>query len=169
MKRIAVIGPAGSGKSTLSRELSEKTGIAVYHLDSLHWRPGWEAVSKEEQRSIQNGIISQNSWIIDGNYGGTLDVRLTAADTIVFMDVPRRVCLYRIIKRYVQYRNRTRPDMAEGCPERISFQLLKWVWQYRKKKRPEIMERLRSCSLEREVVVLKSTRGVSSFLSQITD
>ena len=127
MNKIMIIGSGGAGKSTLARKLGEKLNIEVFHLDSLLWRPNWEMVSREEQREIQNDLIKKEQWIIDGNYGGTMDVRLEAADTIIFMDFPRVICLYRAVKRYFQYRGKSRPDMVEGNDERLDWNFLKWI------------------------------------------
>jgi len=113
MKRIILIGSGGSGKSTLARQLGAKLKLKVYHLDALFWKPNWVGVPKNEQRKIQNELVKNETWIIDGNYGGTMDIRLNAADTIIFLDVHRTICVYRVFKRMLQYRNKTRPDMGE--------------------------------------------------------
>jgi len=84
MRKIAIIGSGGAGKSTLARQLSEKLAIDVYHLDALFWQPNWVLASRETQREIQSRLVRQDSWIIDGNYGSTFDLRLTAVDTIIF-------------------------------------------------------------------------------------
>lgn len=112
MKKIILIGSGGSGKSTLARQLGNKLNIKVHHLDTLFWKPNWEGVPKEEQRTVQNELVKGEKWIIDGNYGGTMDIRINAADTIIFLDIHRTICVYRAFKRIVQYRNKTRPDMG---------------------------------------------------------
>lgn len=167
MKKIAIIGSGGSGKSTLARELGERLHIEVFHLDALFWKPGWVGVPKEEQRLVQNELVEKEKWIFDGNYGGTMDIRLNNAETIIFLDIPRIICAFRVIKRRFQFRNKTRPDMGEGCEERISFEFLKWVWQYPKIKKPLIMKKLESFSREKEVIILTSPREVERFLKKI--
>lgn len=112
MKKIILIGSGGAGKSTLARLLGEKLNIKVYHLDRLFWKPGWVVVQREEQRKVQYKLINQPKWIIDGNYRGTMDIRLHAADTIIFLDLHRMICVYRAFKRMLKYRNKTRPDMG---------------------------------------------------------
>ena len=87
MKKVVLNGPGGPGKSTLARQLGNKLKLNVYHLDTLFWKPNWVGVSKNEQREIQIELMKKEEWIIDGNYGGTMDIRLNAADTIIFLDV----------------------------------------------------------------------------------
>lgn len=166
MKKIAIIGSSGSGKSTLAREMGEILIIKVLHLDSLFWKPNWVSVSKDEQRKLQNELVKNEEWIFDGNYGGTMDIRLNAADTIVFLDIPRIICVYRVFKRILQYRKRVRPDMAEGCKERLSFDFFKWIWEYPKTKRPIILEKLEHLPKDKDVIILKSPKEVRNFLKK---
>ncbi|WP_047982342.1 DNA topology modulation protein [Ornithinibacillus contaminans] len=167
MRRIAIIGSGGSGKSTFARKLGEKLQINVYHLDALFWNPGWVGVPKDEQRQIQQRLVAEEAWIIDGNYGGTMDIRLNKADTIIFLDISRFICLYRVVKRNIQYRNAARPDMGEGCEERLDVDFLKWVWQYPKAKRPGVLDKIRKLTTEKEVIILQSPRQVEQFLQVI--
>src|SRR4051795_3108849 len=122
MKKIVLIGSGGSGKSTLARKLGEKLKINVLHLDSLFWKPGWVETPREEWIDTQQYFLKKECWIMDGNYGGTMDIRLNAADTIIFLDIPRTICVFRAFKRMLQYRNKTRPDMGEGCEERFNYE-----------------------------------------------
>ena len=165
MKRIAIIGSGGAGKSTLAIQLGEILGIEVTHLDALHWKPGWTPTPEEEWRALQEQLIQRESWIIDGNYGATLDIRLTAADTIIFLDYPTLVCLYRAFKRRLLYRGRTRPDMGTGCHERIEWSYIKRILDYRREKRPSVMARIEQHSGKR-VVILHSPREVKHFLEE---
>ncbi len=96
-----------------------------------------------------------------------MEIRLHKADTIIFLDISRTICTYRVIKRWIQYRNKTRPDMGEGCEERISLEFLQWVWKYRSTKRPIILEKLNSLSNEKEVIILTSPKEVRQFLERI--
>ncbi|MBM7661810.1 adenylate kinase family enzyme [Bacillus mesophilus] len=167
MKKVVLIGSGGSGKSTLARQLGEKLKINVYHLDSLFWKPNWVGVLKDEQKKVQNDLVNKEEWIIDGNYGGTMDIRLNAADTIIFLDIHRTICVYRAFKRMMQYRNKTRPDMGEGCEERIDLNFLKWIWNYPKSKRPDIIKKLEQLLEDKKVIILKSPNEVQRFLDKI--
>ncbi|KNH35780.1 DNA topology modulation protein [Exiguobacterium acetylicum] len=167
MRKIILIGSGGSGKSMLAREMGKKLGYPVDHLDTLLWRPNWEAVSREEQRQIQHMLTSRDTWIIDGNYGGTLDLRIKAADTIIFLDLPRTLCLYRALKRTWRYRKTGRPDMAADCPEKLSFDFLKWIWRFPIDKRPSILSTLKATS-DKQIIHLTSRRAVKQFLQSLS-
>ncbi|RAN78273.1 DNA topology modulation protein [Bacillus sp. SRB_331] len=167
MKKIILIGSGGSGKSTLARQLGNKLKIQVYHLDALFWKPNWVGVPREEQRTVQNDLIKEEKWIIDGNYGGTMDIRINAADTIIFLDIHRTICVYRAFKRIVQYRNKTRPDMGAGCEERFDLQFFKWIWEYPKSKRPAILKRLDQFNKDKRIIILKTPNEVQRFIKEV--
>lgn len=169
MKKIALIGSGGSGKSTLARRLGEKLNIEVYHLDTLFWKPNWTPTSKEEQRKVQNELVKKEEWIIDGNYNGTMDIRLNAVDTIIFVDISRVICVYRVFKRMIQYRGKSRPDMAEGNNERFDFDFLKWVWDYPKTKKPVVLNKLEQLPNDKKVIILTSPREVQLFLDKVNN
>lgn len=167
MKKISIIGSGGSGKSTLAKALERKTGLPAYHLDALFWKPGWVETEREKWRSIQEELCSKNEWILDGNYGGTLDIRLRHSDTIIFLDINRFTCLTRATWRSVKSYGRTRPDMAEGCKEQFDVSFAKWIWEYPKTKKPEILERLKALPAEKSVIILSSPKEVKEFLRNI--
>lgn len=167
MRRIAVIGSGGAGKSTFSRELGGILGIAVTHLDRLYWRPGWQAMPDEAWRDTQRRLVAGEAWILDGNYGGTLDLRLAAADTVIFLDIPRRVCLWGVVQRRLRFRGRSRPDGPWGCPERVTREFLAWIWRYPVDRRPDVLAKLGAYAGGREIVVLRSRREARRFLSDL--
>ena len=142
-QRILVIGCGGSGKSTFSAKLARATGLPIHHLDSLYWRPGWNHPPKAQWEGKVRELVRRRKWIIDGSYFGTLDLRLSQADAVVFFDLSRWICLWRVLKRRVQNMGRGhRLGMPEGCPERIYGTFLKWIWNYRKTDRPKVMEKM---------------------------
>ena len=140
MQRVAVIGSGGAGKSTFAARLGERTGLPVVHLDREFWRPGWVETPAGEWRRRQEELASGGAWIMDGNYGATLDVRLSRADTVVFFDLPRLVCLRRAVWRALRHRGRA--VQAAGCPERLDPQFLRWVWRYPTRSRPRVVDAL---------------------------
>jgi adenylate kinase family enzyme len=167
MKRILIIGSGGSGKSTLARRLGEKTGIEVVHLDKLYWNPGWVKTEKEEWLEVVRQAIEKESWIMDGNFGGTLEMRARACDTIIFLDMPRHICMYRILKRWALYRKKTRPDMAPGCDEKMDLEFFMWVWNYPKRSKPEKELVMKRYAKEKTIVRLRSNSEIEEFLQAI--
>lgn len=167
MKKVLVIGSSGAGKSTFSRVLSEKTGLPLIHLDRLFWKPNWVETDKSEWKEILADALAGDSWIIDGQFGGTLEMRLEKCDTVIFLDLPRALCVYRILKRVVIYKKGKRPDMADGCDEKFDWQFLKWVWNFPEKSRPKIKERLARHQNSITIFRLKSTTEVKDFLSRL--
>jgi adenylate kinase family enzyme len=165
MKKVLVIGSGGAGKSTFARRLGAILKLEVIHLDALYWSAGWVEMPKDEWRKTVEDLIKKDSWIMDGNYGGTLDARLAACDTVIFLDIARLICLRRVIKRRVLYRNASRPDMAEGCPEKVNREFIKWIWDYPRKRRPAILEKLQSVARSKQVIVLKSPTEIENFLT----
>ena len=127
--KIAVIGFSGSGKSTLARKLSEITGAPVLHLDTVQFMPGWEIRPEEEKQAMVRDFLDANSaWVIDGNYHKlSFDRRLEEADQIWILLFNRVTRFCRILRRYRQYRGKTRDDMAEGCPEKVDAEFARWV------------------------------------------
>ena len=165
MKRVIVIGSGGAGKSTLARALGQRLGLRVVHLDAQFWQAGWVERDREDWLEWQRNVLLEPRWIMDGNYGGTLDVRLEAADTVIFLDLPPAICIARVVWRVLCYLGRSRPDMARGCPEKLDFKFLRWIWQYPRKNRPVILEKLTRLEQGQCVVRLRSAAAVRDFLN----
>ena len=167
MKRILVIGTGGSGKTTVARRLAQRTGLPLIHLDALYWRSGWQPTPADEWRATVQSLISRDAWIIDGNYGGTLDVRLAACDTVVFLDLPRLVCLWRVLKRQVRHLGQVRPELAPGCRERLTWEFIWWIWTYPSRRRGDVLKRLAAPDQEKRVAILRSSAAIDAFLASV--
>lgn len=167
MKRISIIGSGGSGKSTLARKLESQTGIPAYHLDALYWQPGWIGPEREQWRSIQEELCRKDEWILDGNYGATLDIRLKRSDTIIFLDINRFICAARALWRSMKSHGKTLPDMAAGCKEQFDFGFIKWILDYPTTKKPDILTRLEKLPAETRIVILRSPQAVRRFLENV--
>ena len=166
MERILIIGCGGAGKSTLARQLGEKLGLPVVHLDSLFWKPGWVQESREEFDRKLSLELEKPRWILDGNFNRTMPQRMAKCDTIVYLDFPRLVCLMGVIKRIVTTYGKVRPDMGEGCPERFDMEFLQWVWNYNKNNRERNYQLLKEAA-HAEKIVLKNRRAVKQFLKNL--
>ena len=166
MERILIIGCGGAGKSTLARQLGEKTGLPVVHLDQLFWHPGWVESTKDEIDAKIQEELGKSQWIMDGNYNRTLQLRLQKCDTVIYLDFSRFACLFGVLKRVLTTYGTVRSDMAEGCPERFDLDFLKWVWNFNKTKR-ERYYRLLNETDGIEKIVLKNRRMVQRFLQSL--
>lgn len=166
MERIMIIGCGGAGKSTLARQLGEKTGLPVVHLDKLFWKPGWVSLSREEFDQVHQDAISRERWIIDGNFDRTIPQRLSRCDTVLYLDFSRWACVMGVAKRVLTTYGTVREDMGEGCPERFDLEFLKWVWDFNKNKRQKNYRLLEEAEGV-EVIILKNRREVKRFLASL--
>jgi len=132
MQRVLVIGSPGAGKSTLAHAIAARTGLPLHHLDKLFWLPGWVERDRDEGRAELAEVLAGQRWIIDGNYGSTMAMRVARADTVVWLDYPTWLCLSRVFRRWWQYRGKARPDMTEGCPENLNLEFLLYVLNFRR-------------------------------------
>src|SRR5688500_8213457 len=165
MERVVVIGSGGAGKSTFSRRLGEATGLPVIHLDNVFWKPNWQPTPAEEWEKTVAELVRRDSWIMDGNFGGTRELRIRASDTVIFLDIPRLICLYRVIKSAITFRGKNRPDMAEGCHEKFDREFAGWVWNFPKRSRGRILEQMKEFP-EKRFVILRSSRQAERFIQE---
>jgi adenylate kinase family enzyme len=167
VKRVAVIGAGGAGKSMFARELGERTALPVIHLDRLFWKPGWVPMPEEEWRVVHGELLQADHWIIDGNYGGEMEPRLAAADTVVFLDLPRLVCVWGALQRHWRHRGGGRPDMVPGQRERIDLKFLWWIFRYPDTRRPGVLARLAKLPSTTQVIRIRSRRAAREVLDRL--
>lgn len=168
MRRVLVVGCSGAGKSTFSRALGARLSLPVVHLDVHYWRPDWVETPTAEWAPVVERLLAADAWVMDGNFGSTLSTRLARADTAFHLDLPRRACLRGVLGRVFREHGRTRVDMAPGCTERLDVAFLRWVWNFRRKDRPRVLERLDAFA-ERggRVVTLRSRRDCARYLDSL--
>jgi len=119
---------------------------------------------EDEWRETVAKTAAGEAWIIDGNYSGTMEIRLKKCDTAIFLGLPRHVCVYRVLKRVVTYRKGKRPDMADGCDEKFDWEFIKWVWNYPKRSKPKVEKLLNQYQNTKTVIRLKSENDIENFL-----
>lgn len=167
MKRIQIIGSSGSGKSTLAQQLGRIYKLPVFHLDNYFWNANWVETPQERFDDKVTQLTQQEDWVIDGNYSRTLDLRMERADLVIYLDMPRYLCMYRIFKRRMKYHKKTRPDLAAGCEEKLDWEFVEWVWNYRKRSRDRILERLSQVSKVTEVAIVTTPEEVRAFVARL--
>lgn len=167
MRRLLILGSSGSGKSTLARTLGSHLNLPVVHLDKYYWHPGWVGTPQHEWQATVNEFVQEESWIIDGNYRLTLPTRLHSADTVIFLDLPPWVCMWRAIKRRFIYLNQPRPDIARGCREPIFDPrfpaFLRWIWDYPQRARPQVLHQLCQLAPGKQIIWLRRPEDVAHF------
>jgi adenylate kinase family enzyme len=146
MQRILLIGPGGAGKSTLARCLAERLDLPLHHLDALYWQLGWVQPERHAWEARVRALLATEAWVMDGNFGGTLELRLAACDTVLLLDPPPWQCFWRVLRRRWRHRGLHRPDMTPGCNERIDIGFLWWIASYRWRKRPSVLTRLNAAA-----------------------
>lgn len=169
MRRVAIIGPGGAGKTTLALALGQALGIEVLHLDKLYWKPGWVEPLPDEWDAVQREAMAGDEWIADGASEGT--PWLGEADTIIFLDLPLLFCLSRVIRRRLFSGDRPRMDAAVDCvPARFDRAFVKYLRSsrhYRRVTRPRIRAYLGQHATERRVVILRRRSEVRSFAARV--
>ncbi len=167
MKRVLIIGPSGAGKTTLATALAVETGLPLIHLDTEYWRPGWVGTSDEEWRPYVEKLAARDSWIMEGNFSSTFDLRMPRADTIILVIRPRLSCLWRVFKRYLKFRGKTRPDLAAGCPERFDPAFYKWIWDFPNRSLPRVQATMATIGTHATQITITSDSEARVFLATI--
>jgi adenylate kinase family enzyme len=163
VQRIAIIGCPGSGKSTLANKLGGLLNRPIDHLDKEYWTKDWEKKysTKEEWDSFHNKLIDQDSWIIDGNYENSMDKRLERADTIIFFDISRWVCLWRAVAR--TFDRSQKKDKPEGAKDRLSFELVNFILKYPSDKTRARVEKYRGL---KTIYIIKNRSDINDLITK---
>lgn len=172
MKRIMVIGvSAGVGKSTFAQKLGKVLKINVHHLDALYWKPNWVEATQEEFSEAQQEIVKHDHWIMEGNYRNTIQIRTKHADTLIYLELPLYVCLYRVVKRWLKNIGKTRPDMGNGCKEKLDWKFIKFIYTTyypRKRNMVGLFQSFQALNPKNEIIILKSRQEIETYLDNLT-
>lgn len=167
LRRVIIIGAPGSGKSTFAAALAARLNLPLVHLDQLWWEPGWETVTPKVFRQRCQDVIKQEAWAIDGTYSNTFDLRMPAADRIIWFDRSRITCLWRVLKRTLTTYGTVRPDMADGCPERLDWAFLRYVWSFNATHRPRILAALDAYDAHGRTRIIRSDKDAKLVLDEL--
>lgn len=167
MQRVVVLGPGGAGKTEVANAISQRTGLPVVHLDRIFWRENWAPAPRGEARRELDAAIAGDRWILDGNFLDAGDSRFERADTVVFLDLPRRTCFRRVLWRLVRDRRRGRADLPKGSREGFDPDFLRWIWRYPHVDRPRVLALLAELEDRVDVRRLRSPREVRAYLAAL--
>ena len=159
MKKTIIIGCPGSGKSTFAGALHNKTGVPLYYLDMMYWNADKTTVEKSVFLERLSAVLKKDEWIIDGNYSSTMDIRMAACDTVIFLDYPSDVCLDGIKER----RGKPRSDMPWIETEEDA-EFTEFIKSYGEQQRPKVLELLKKYS-DKNVIIFKHREQADEFLS----
>lgn len=161
-----MVGCGGSGKSYVAGEVARLIGVSATHLDAEYFDSEWTPLPVDQFASRQQELVTSDSWVIDGNYNSTLEIRLRAADTVIFMDMPTATCLRGIVGR--QLRHGHGQDRDNGVFNRITFGVIRYVLGYRRKMRPRVLAKIAESAPHARLIVLTSRQATRAFLAQLT-
>jgi adenylate kinase family enzyme len=168
MTRVAIIGNAGGGKSTLAAALGQALGLPVHHIDRIQYQPGWQLSAPEFVAQEHRRILDTQRWIIDG-WGGwpLIQARFEAADAVVVVDFPLWRHVWWALKRQVMHPFGRTPDRPENCPLLpMTWQLARAIWHVHRNLRPELLRRVSALASDSQVFVLRSPRELAEFARQ---
>jgi adenylate kinase family enzyme len=164
-----VIGvSAGVGKSTFAMRLGKALGVKVFHLDAFFWKAGWVQASLEEFAGAQQEMIENHaSWIVEGNYSSTFEIRAEKADTIIYLELPLGVCLYRVLKRWLTNLGKKRQDLGGECTEKMDWDFFKFIVTTYSGRKKNMDKRLAAYANGRRIVKLKNQQEINYFIEEI--
>jgi adenylate kinase family enzyme len=168
MQRILVIGSPGAGKSTLASHIAERLGLPLIHLDREYFGPGWAIPTKSEWRERVRVLADRPTWVMDGNYASTFDIRVPRATAIVWLDLPRWRCLTGVLWRVAKNYGRSRPDLGPDCVERFDWSFLRWIWAYPDKMRLKTARMLERLRPDQRVYVLRSRSEIPALEAELS-
>lgn len=167
-ERVLVIGCSGTGKSTLAQAIASLRGLAYVSMDrDIFWLPGWQLRPRADSIALIEQAVAGPRWIMDGNSPGTLPLRLPRADIVIWRRPPRHIALRGVVSRWLRYRGRSRPEMAPGCPERLDWKFLRYIWTFERNEAPQFRDMLERHGGNVPVVTLISYRDGEELLSRL--
>ena len=164
-KRIAIIGLPGSGKSTFAIELGKVLTVPVHHLDRHMFEADGKKKDKKELLAIEQAMVGDESWIVEGCSMSTLGTRFARADTVVYFRFSRLVCIWRVLKRFFNYNEAL---SKTGCTRQVNWRLLKYIWNFKQDKGPDI-EKLRKQHPNVDFLVLKNSMDAMRFIGKFKE
>jgi adenylate kinase family enzyme len=168
MERILIIGSPGSGKTYLARHIAERLQLPLVHLDREYWRPGWRKPDGAAWQEQARALAARERWVLDGEYLDDDQAQLSRATLVVWLDLPRVLCLGRALKRVLANYRKERPDLAPGCPEYFNGDYVRFIRDilvYPERVGAAVSRKLRHLHSDQQVVILRSRQAVARFVA----
>ncbi|MDY6430783.1 MAG: adenylate kinase [Bacilli bacterium] len=162
MNKVLVVGPSGAGKSSMSCKLRDILKLPLYHLDNIFWKKDRTHITREEFDTKLSELLSKDSWIIDGDYSRTYEIRMQRADTIVFLDYPLEVCLEGAESRI----GKSRPDIP-WKEDVFDPKFKQWIINWFENTRPRVLLLLEKYKSAKLVVILSSRKEGDEFINSL--
>ena len=159
--KISIIGGSGTGKTTLSNNLAAELNLPIIHIDAIQHLENWETRDKAERDKIILEKIKENKWIMDGTYSATLKERIQKADIVIYLDYSSFAQIKGILGRYLKNHGKEKKEIP-GCKERMSWDFFMWVCNWRKNKRPKIIEDIKQVD-SKKVLIFKNRRQLNKW------
>ncbi|PPJ36403.1 topology modulation protein [Nocardia nova] len=164
MDRIAILGCGGSGKTYIANQLAALLELPLTHLDAEYYDSDWNRLPQPEFEQLQRRLVSRPRWLLEGNYASTLPIRLAAADTVIFLDLPAVTCLTGILQRRLRYRG---GQHTNGVYDRITWSFVRYIWGYRRSMRPRVQQLIAEHGAHVQLITLSSRRQTKQFLKKL--
>ncbi len=166
VNRILVIGCSGGGKTTLSVKLATLLSAEYQSIDrDVRWLPGWKERDKLTQRTMISDLVNRNRWVMDGSGASTFDIRLPRTELILWVRVPRYIALKGLATRVLSNFGSVRPEMAQGCPEKLpDINFLSYIWNFEKEYAPLFVENIEKYGTDIPVAILESHSKITKML-----
>lgn len=168
MQRIMVIGCSGAGKSWLSARIARALDLPLVSLDAEYWQPNWTQPEHLAWIHRVKTLAAQEKWVMDGNYAGTLEIRMPRADAVIFLDLPRWRCMLSLIFRTFAHWGNVREGMAKDCPERMDLEFFRHAWRCRSVIRDATLKAMAALRADQTGVILQSRAEIGEFAGGLT-
>jgi adenylate kinase family enzyme len=172
MDRIVILGPSGTGKTTLARKLGNLCGIKELHLDQVYWQKDWEHLSKDEfDHTMKQYFRQHHRWVIDGNYSNNNHFydRLKLADTVIILNYSTSDSLKGVLQRKDQYKHTHRSDMAEGCNEELDQEFLQYIAFFNKHKSKFLWAMVNQYKYKDRIHIFHNREELNKWLKQLEE